>query len=170
MGLTPKEMTIHEQGLITVLARLHDELDAAVCAAYGWPNDLSADGILERIVALNRERAGEEARGVVRLIRPGLQNPTGTVEAVQGGLGLEESSSTAGNGGAEISGRQPWPRTLPEQVRAVRAVLTVATGPLTAREVARTFQRAREDKTAELLTTLAALGQAREVSPGMYIG
>ena len=107
---------------------------------------------------------------MVRLLRPGLQNPTGTVEAVQSGLGLEESSSTADSRGAEISSRQPWHRTLPEQVRAVRAVLTVASGPLTAREVARTFQRAREDKVLELLTTLASLGQAREVSPGLFIG
>jgi hypothetical protein len=170
VGSTTKEMTIHEQGLISVLARLHDELDAAVCAAYGWPGDLSHDGILERIVALNRERTAEEARGVVRLLRPGLQNPTGTVGLVQSGLGLEESSSPAGNRDAEISGRQPWPRTLPEQVQAVRAVLAAASGPLTAKEVARTFQRAREDKVLELLTTLASLGQAREVSPGLFIG
>jgi len=104
---------------------------------------------------------------VVRLLRPGLQDPTGAVGLVQRGLGLEESSSPSGNGGAEISGRQPWPKTLPEQVRAV---LAAATGPLTARAVARTFQRAREDKVAELLTTLASLGQAREVSPGLFIG
>jgi hypothetical protein len=35
--------------------------------------------------------------------------------------------------------------------------------------VARTFLRARTDKVAELLTTLAAIGQAREVEPGTYV-
>ncbi len=34
--LTPKERLIHEQGLVSVLRQLHDELDAAVLAAYGW--------------------------------------------------------------------------------------------------------------------------------------
>ena len=34
--LTPKQRAIHDQGLITVLRQLHDELDAAVAAAYGW--------------------------------------------------------------------------------------------------------------------------------------
>lgn len=35
-SLTPKERTIHEQGLVSVLAELHDELDNAVLDAYGW--------------------------------------------------------------------------------------------------------------------------------------
>src|SRR5690606_26747436 len=38
--LTAKEKTIHEQGLVSILKQLHDDLDAAVAEAYGWP-DLS---------------------------------------------------------------------------------------------------------------------------------
>jgi hypothetical protein len=38
----------------------HKKLDAAVAAAYGWPADLSNDQILERLLALNLERAAEE--------------------------------------------------------------------------------------------------------------
>ena len=34
--LNAKEKVIHEQGLVSVLKALHDELDAAVLAAYGW--------------------------------------------------------------------------------------------------------------------------------------
>src|SRR5690606_29243921 len=34
--LTAKEKTIHEQGLVSVLRELHDELDRAVFSAYGW--------------------------------------------------------------------------------------------------------------------------------------
>ncbi|MBK7005752.1 MAG: hypothetical protein IPH37_11915 [Burkholderiales bacterium] len=34
--LTAKEKTIHSTGLVGVLKTLHDELDAAVLAAYGW--------------------------------------------------------------------------------------------------------------------------------------
>jgi len=36
----------------------HRALDKAVVAAYGWPEDLSDTEILERLLALNRERAG----------------------------------------------------------------------------------------------------------------
>jgi type II restriction/modification system DNA methylase subunit YeeA len=35
----------------------HRKLDRAVFAAYGWPDDLSDEAILERLLALNRERA-----------------------------------------------------------------------------------------------------------------
>jgi hypothetical protein len=36
----------------------HKKLDAAVAAAYGWPAEL----ILEKLLALNLERAAEEAK------------------------------------------------------------------------------------------------------------
>jgi hypothetical protein len=42
------------------LANAHAALDAAVFAAYGWPADLSDAAILERLLALNLARAGEE--------------------------------------------------------------------------------------------------------------
>ena len=51
--LTDKEKTIHEQGLVSVLKPIHDELDAAVFDAYGWPVTLTDEEILERLVALN---------------------------------------------------------------------------------------------------------------------
>ena len=35
----------------------HKKLDAAVCAAYGWPVDLTDEQILEKLLALNLERA-----------------------------------------------------------------------------------------------------------------
>lgn len=41
----------------TWLDNAHRRLDAAVAAAYGWPADLSDDAILERLFALNQERA-----------------------------------------------------------------------------------------------------------------
>src|SRR3989449_3234069 len=40
----------------------HKKLDAAVAAAYGWPADLSDEQILDRLLALNLERAAEEQK------------------------------------------------------------------------------------------------------------
>jgi type II restriction/modification system DNA methylase subunit YeeA len=45
----------------TWLDLAHKKLDAAVCAAYGWPDNLSDEQILEKLLALNLERA-EQAR------------------------------------------------------------------------------------------------------------
>jgi len=39
--LTDKEKIIHDKGLVSVLKQLHDDLDAAVFAAYGWPASLT---------------------------------------------------------------------------------------------------------------------------------
>ena len=39
------------------LSNAHAALDAAVAAAYGWPADLPDDALLERLLALNLERA-----------------------------------------------------------------------------------------------------------------
>ncbi|MBN9281613.1 MAG: class I SAM-dependent DNA methyltransferase, partial [Hyphomicrobium denitrificans] len=44
----------------TWLDNAHRDLDAAVAAAYGWPADLSDDQILERLFALNQERAAKQ--------------------------------------------------------------------------------------------------------------
>lgn len=50
------------------LAHAHAKLDAAVAAAYGWvrdgqpETDLTDEQILERLLALNLERAAEEAK------------------------------------------------------------------------------------------------------------
>ena len=41
-----------------VTPRTHKKLDAAVAAAYGRPADLTDEQILERLLALNLERAG----------------------------------------------------------------------------------------------------------------
>ena len=41
--MTAKEKVIHEQGLVSVLKQLHDDLDAEVFEAYGW-SDLSRQG------------------------------------------------------------------------------------------------------------------------------
>ena len=53
-----------------VIEQIHEDLHRKVFAAYGWPADLSHEKILERMVALNHERAEEERRSVIRWFRP----------------------------------------------------------------------------------------------------
>ena len=43
------------------LRDIHARLDAAVLDAYGWPADITTDDILASLLALNLERAAEEA-------------------------------------------------------------------------------------------------------------
>ena len=74
-ALTDKERPIHEHGLVSTLKQIHDDLDAAVFEAYGWPQSLSDEEILQRLVDLNHERAEEEKRGQIRWLRPEYQRP-----------------------------------------------------------------------------------------------
>ena len=65
--LTAKDKAQHEAGLVAVLRQLHDELDTAVLAAYGW-QDLIADisAHAERIAKKNVPslRRGDERAGM----------------------------------------------------------------------------------------------------------
>lgn len=48
------------------LDHAHRKLDAAVAAAYGWPADLSDEQILERLLALNLQRAAAESAATAK--------------------------------------------------------------------------------------------------------
>lgn len=73
--LSEKDRKIHQQGLVSVLKELRDELDQAAFDAYDWPHDLSVEEILQRLVDLNAQRVAEEEQGVIRYLRPEFQNP-----------------------------------------------------------------------------------------------
>lgn len=155
-----KDKEIYDQGLIGILRDIHDQIDAQVAAAYGWPADLGDEEILLRLVALNKERAEEEARGIVRWLRPDYQNPTGK-QAAMGG------QSEMDMGVAVAAEKDPWPKALPDQIAAVREALE-ALGEATPEQVARRFHRARAASVRPLLESLAALGHARPTDEGKF--
>ncbi|MFT4560026.1 MAG: hypothetical protein ACI92S_005423, partial [Planctomycetaceae bacterium] len=174
--LTDKEKTIHEQGLVSVLKQIHDDLDAAVFEAYGWPVTLTDEEILERLVALNTERAAEEQRGLIRWLRPEFQNPD-TGEKTQKDLAIDTDSDDQPGKAAKPKKKAakakvkklPLPSSLPEQVVAIRQQLATSPEPLTAADMAKLFSRAKPDRMEELLQSLTVLGSAREVADGKYV-
>lgn len=156
-----KDREVYDQGLIGILKDIHDFIDAAVAAAYGWPADLTEDDILHRLVALNRTRVAQEAQGIIRWLRPDYQNPAGraaVATGTQGDLGIATLDTTT---------RAPWPKSLPEQVRAVREALTDM-GEATPDQIARRFARVQSRSIQPLLEALCALQQARPIEGGLY--
>ncbi|MBX9797808.1 DNA methyltransferase [Sphingomonas sp.] len=78
--LTPAREAEVVKARARIIAKLHDDLDQAVADAYGWGDEwrrapLPPGEIVARLVALNAERAGEEAAGHVRWLRPYYQRP-----------------------------------------------------------------------------------------------
>lgn len=162
--LTLKEKVIHEQGLVSVLKQIHDDLDAAVFEAYGWPATLTDEEILERLVALNAERAEEEKRGLIRWLRPEFQNHAGAKAAVQESIGVEDEEATEEIVPAAAAAL-PWPKALPERIATVRKWAGGQRKAITAAEAAATFKGAKPADVEPILESLGALGLLRAV-PG----
>ncbi|MEO6152698.1 MAG: DNA methyltransferase, partial [Croceibacterium sp.] len=74
-ALPPAEQDRASAARAGIVNRLHEQIDEAVAAAYGWPADLPPSEIAARLVALNAERAAEEKAGHVRWLRPDYQIP-----------------------------------------------------------------------------------------------
>lgn len=127
--------------------------------------------ILERLVALNAERAAEEARGLVRWLRPEFQNPAGASTPTQAGLDTGEDEAPEKTT-RKAAGRQAWPKDLTDQVRLVASALSASPAPRTAEEVAALFTGGtkRPARVAQILEMLAALGRARDTGDGRYVG
>jgi hypothetical protein len=181
--LTEKEKEIHEQGLVSVLRELHDDLDRAVFHAYGWddlaeklvgrpgattpwpekPEDQleAEEELLQRLVDLNHQRAAEEAKGKIRWLRPDYQAPEETAQ--QGELAAESAdakNNPTSKPANEPTKKLPWPKTLQAQIRAVRHQL--ATGPMDAPTLATRFKRRPEKSVSQVLDALTDLGMVGE--------
>ncbi len=158
--LTPDEQRIFDDGLVLILKELHDRLDVAVAEAYGWPADLSDDEILARLVALNKERAAEEKRGLVRWLRPDYQIPRFAKGVDQQAAKEEGAQIAASLDLGETKQKPSFPAGAVEQTAAVFAALAAAAGPLDAKALAAQFKRTKttEKKIAEVLASLARLG------------
>jgi hypothetical protein len=162
-ALTTKDKALHDAALVSTLKQLHDDLDAVVADAYGWPWPLPDAEILERVVALNTQRAAEEAKGHIRWLRPDYQKPlfAGTK---QSSLALTDAEPAAASSGKSKiknpKSKIPWPKTMAERAKAIESALAAATHPITSTELTAQFTRAKEPEVREILETLVALARA----------
>jgi hypothetical protein len=172
--LSTKDKAIHDAALVSTLKQLHDDLDAAVADAYGWPWPLTDAEILEKVVALNTARAAEEAKGLIRWLRPDYQKPlfAGTKQSQLGltdsdpvGAGLPRDGSVAKGSRRKAAPtakakKIAWPKTLADRAKAVESMLATADRPITAAELTKQFTRAKDAEVLEILETLVALARA----------
>jgi hypothetical protein len=157
-----RDRDIGDRGLVGIRRDRHDRIDAAVAEAHGWPAALSDDDIRHRLAALNRERAGEKARGLGHWLRPDDQNPEGRAAVATADRGARDLGPT------DTATRAPWPRSQPDQIAAMRA-LRHDLGQATPDEIARRFQRGRAGTIRPLLKSLTALGHARLDDAGRFV-
>jgi len=182
--LSAKDKTINEQGLISVLRELHDELDRAVFLAYGWgdladrlvglqgattplPDKSEAQAeaeeeTLQRLVDLNRRRADEEAKGHIKWLRPEYQAQGFGAHQVAAELGDEAPDATI-----EKLTKMAWPSDRLEQVEAIRSA--IGSQSLMPDEIASQFKTPSKAKQTiiEILNAWQSLGIA-SVENGNY--
>ena len=174
--LTDKEKAINQQGLVSTLLEDHDALDRAVFEAYGWsdladklvgrpgattpfpdkPTDQAEaeEELLMRLVDLNKQRAEEEARGIVRWLRPEYQAP----DAVQTEVNIAPKAALEKTEAATTKGKATFPKAIPDQLRALREAL--AERSHTTESLAELFKRKPRKSVEEGLQSLAAVGVA----------
>lgn len=196
-ALSAKERLIHEQGLVSVLRQIHDEIDAAVLKAYCWAdllpvlrvahgNDAPAEGqsredakrafdeaVLERLVALNAERAAEEARGLVRWLRPEFQNPAAQRAPAQAEIDTVGDDGAADDDQSGILAAPalkpaPWPKDAVDQVRAVANLLAESRTALSLDDIAARFTARGpwKKRLPVVLDMLSAVGRATPDASG----
>jgi hypothetical protein len=152
---------------VLILKDLHDQIDRATADAYGWPHDLSDEQILERLVALNAERAAEEAAGRVRWLRPDYQIP----RFAKGGAAKSGELNLGDAVVAIDHGLPAFPKDKGEQVMAIRAVLQASGGPMDAVAVSRAFKgggKKIEQRVVQALNTLVRYAEITALANGTF--
>jgi hypothetical protein len=155
--LTPKERTIYELAACGVLRDVHDELDALVAEAYGWPWPMSDEEILERLVALHGVRVEEEKQGVVRWLRPEFQAPGQTTSATPVELALTADAVALAS---STAAPMVWPAEAVEQIGAIKRL--ASSRAVTVDEALQHFTGAKREIVARHLETLEILGEVRQ--------
>ncbi len=185
-ALSDKEKLIHQQGLVSVLREIHDELDRAVFSAYGWddladtlvglpgattplpdkPDAQAAaeEELLQRLVALNAQRAAEEANGHIRWLRPEYQNPNQDQKTSSGAAPQQTEADLSTNDNdapaAKSTAKLSWPKNMREQVAAVRSALEQ--GHTSAAGIAALFKRSPLASVQSVLDALEELGMLNQ--------
>lgn len=161
---TDKDRDYNNRALVSTLKQIHDDLDAAVLDAYGWEDlkDVACfceavgkrvkgevdEIILERLVALNAQRAEEERNGIIRWLRPEYQAPD-EVQTTQTTL---EGVATPEEPAIEPVEQQKWPSQPKEQLAAIRDLLRTTPGEWTVAQLAVQFKGKNTQKKLDAIT------------------
>lgn len=147
---TAADKAYNNKALVSTLKQIHDELDNAVLDAYGW-QDLKDNQktkaeieeiILERLVALNAERAEEERHGIIRWLRPEYQAPNEVTQQVL--TEVMETEETV----IIPSEQKTFPKEPKEQLATIRDLLRTNNNEWTIEQIAAQFKNGGKYKNA----------------------
>ena len=115
-------------------------------------------------------RSGLECLGrLIRWLRPEYQAPEQTPEQSELATGDKDADSLTKHPGPDpgtSAKKENWPKTLQNQIRAVRNQLETA--PMDAAALAANFKRKPEKSVTQVLEALTELGMVRQTGSGQY--
>jgi hypothetical protein len=165
-SFTDSDREYNDRALVSILKQIHDELDIAVFQAYGWDELIPLwqgdeiqkeelkQTILEKLVALNLERAEEEKNGIIRWLRPEYQAPDQvTTQKEIEGIEVEEKTVV------EPVESRKLPTKFKDQLAAIRELLRTQEREWTEAQIAAQFQsKTKTSVIANCLEILEELG------------
>lgn len=159
--LSKKEEDIEARGRVLILKDLHQQIDAAVFAAYDWSSDLADEQILEKLVSLNARRAAEEQQGLTKWLRPEYQMDKFGPLAYRAD---RIQSISIGTSKSKFS----FPPESKAQAGQILHLLRRSQRPLTAKEIALSFKQGEQviADVEDVLKSLYRLGDAKSYDNG----
>ncbi len=187
--LSAAEKDLHQAGLISALAQIHDDIDRAVFSVYGWEDliprlvgkpgatlpsehksedqQAAEEELLKRLVDLNLARAADEKRGIIHWLRPDYQIPK------LGKKAPSRSDEEAQELDLDIlptDTRTKFPAKPFDQLLAVRKLVSAASAPVSPQTLSLTFEGrntpARKQRITKVLENLVATGSLRMEGDG----
>lgn len=163
--LDAKTEDVKQRGLIIILRDLHDAVDRLAATAYGWDPALDPTQVVARLVALNHERARDEARGRIHWLRPAYQQPQAMPALAQ-----TRPLNLVVDVDQPARRRPAFPVDRYAQPLAVQAVLRSA-GPIAPPDLARRFSGGLrlELRISRVLDTLYRYGHVERLPDGRWM-
>ncbi len=162
-AMTDQERADFDAGSVLILDEIHRDIDRLTLEAYGWLESETAEERLGRLVALNAQRAAEEAKGEVRWLRPEYQKPRFAPRQVAG----TETRDLIGVMPATKVARAAFPSDRTGQHLAVMSRLHAAPRPLSSADIAAEFKGREVARRVDgALKALARLGYAEPTPDG----
>jgi hypothetical protein len=150
---------VYAHAQLAWLRKLHDDLDVAVCAAYGWSASASATELVEALAKLNVERVEQERRGDVHWIRPDIQVGRAVPRAERPSQGPKAVAVTR-------TMMLPWPKDFGAQLVAVRDVVAVSDRLWSVEDLMVVYSGGKSRDLARALDALAMLGEVAAFGSG----
>lgn len=163
--LSRKAQDVKARGHVLIIKELHERIDAEVARAYGWPEQMDDQTLLQALVDLNKERSELERRGTFYWLRESYQverlGPLAHRADRVKAIASEPSRRTLARMPDDMAG----------QTATILRLFPTGAAPVSAGEIAAGLEHGSRLRPVvdEVLGTLARQGEVDRLADGRYV-